>query len=544
MLNRLSGEGMGSVQLVETEDETPEKNFSLHLKYQTQPFLYKLLLKIRSIFAGRNPESLFNDDVLLKLAKAVNRDHPGLLNPKMYYLDNIFYDRLKDLKDSADFFKPYFAPLDENSGDFFVFLSSFVSPEISEKINAEADPFSLSFDVEPTQIEKDRMLKNLDNILTNLDGQSKSKLFEAVLAVSWLKRFSVLPFIHFSSQFTNLSGTGYTCPYKNACIDFEIFAALFSNLKTISSEVLESLFLYTHKNEFMANPQNQDLERSAKEFMAAANAKLSAIQMFISGVPVVKMGKIISQDYDWKPGNFEGIEGWFPKFRSHWREIIEIRWAEWVKERKKSKMMATLHTDFGMLDFPEIQYHPWTNLWSQPRFACELTGGFLSWYCNEQYHKALPFLNDILLEGVFNGSQNRIEYTTGFNVFQQANQKMADLLSALAPGGDYGIRFAEWSKFPVGTVQMQNQIKTVIGKIEAEVRSVLRDFMAGSTVLVKFLSKLLSSDPKASMELMQNFNSIKGRGNREWKDNLEKVQTTLSKCVYYLSELEPIDLGL
>ena len=544
MLNRLSGEGMSSVQLVETEDETPEKNYSLHLKYQTQTFFYKLILKIRAVFAGRNPESLFNDDVLLKLAKMVNREHPGLLNPKMYYLDGIFYDRLKDLKDSADFFKPFFAPIDENSGDFFVFLSSFVAPEISEKINAEADPFSLSFDVEPSQIEKDRMLKNLDNILTNLDGSAKANLYQAVLAVSWLKRFSVLPFIHFSSQFTNLSGTGYTCPYKNASVDYNIFAAIFSNLQSISGEVLESLFLYTHKNEFMANPQNQDLERSAREFMAAANAKLSAIQMFISGVPVVKMGKIINQDYDWKPGEFVGIEGWFPKFRSHWRDIIEIRWSEWIKERKKSKMMATLNKDFDMVDFPAIQYHPWTNLWSQPRFLCELTGGFLSWYCTEQYHKALPFLNDILLEGVFNGSQNRIEYTTGFNVFQQANQKMADLLSSLAPGGDYGVKFAEWSKYPIGTVQMQNQVKTVIGKIEGEVRSVLREFMAGSTVLAKFLAKLFAPDAKSSMELMQNFNSIKGRGNREWKDGLAQVQKVLSKCIYYLSELEPIDLGL
>ncbi|WP_027728576.1 DUF5312 domain-containing protein [Treponema sp. C6A8] len=544
MLRRINGEGLASVQLVETEDETTEKNMTLHLKFQTLPLIHKILIKIKAIFTGKTSERVYNDSVLMTMAKNVNREHPGLINSRLYYLDNIFYERLKDLKLAADFFKPFFAPIDNDPGEFYVFLSSFVAPEISDKINSEADPFTLPYDIEPSPMEKDRLLKNLDNIFSNLDATSKANLYSAVQALSWLKQFSVLPFLHFTAQFTNIVGFSYSCPYRNAAVDYDIFAAIFSNIYPVTSEILEALFMYMHKNEFSANPHSQELERSVKEFMAGANSKLAAIQMFISSVPVLKIGKIINQDYDWQPGNIAGAEAWFPKFRAQWREIIEIRWKDWIKERKKSLIAATLHDDFQLIKFPELKYQPWTALWSKVQFNCELTGGFMSWFNHEMYHNMLGYLNDIVLEGIFNGTQSRTEYTSGFNLFQQANQKMADLLASLSPNGDYGLKFTEWARFPVSSVQMQNQIKTAIGKIETEIRSVVKDFTAGTAILVKFLSKLFSPDSKRALEVLQNYTQIKGRGNREWRDKLEKVYVDLTKCVYYISEVEPIELGL
>ena len=544
MLRRLNGEGLASVRLVETEDETSEKNVSLHYKFQTLPFYQKFIIKLRAIFSGKSSERIYNEDVLMSIAKRVSREHPGLINCRLYYLDGIFYEHLRELKAAADFFKPYFAPIDSSPGEFYVFLSSFISPEISDTINSEADPFSLSFDTEPTAAEKDKLLKNLDNVFSNMDGMAKANLYTAVKSVSWLRQFSVLPFIHFSAQFTNIFGTSYTCPYSNAQADYEYFSSVFSNIHSVSSEVLEALFFFMHKNEFAQNPHSQDLERSVKEFMAGANTKLSAIQMFITAVPVIKLGKIINHDYDWQPGNIDGVEAWFPKFRAQWRDIIEIRWKEWLKERKKSLIASTLHEDFDLISFPEIKYHPWTNLWSKVHFNCELTGGFMSWFSQEKYHDILIYLNDIILEGIFNGPQNRAEYTTGFNLFQQANQKMADLLVMLSPGGDYGAKFAEWSKAPVGTLQAQNQIRATVSQIESEIRGIVKDFTTGTSVLVKFLSKLYSSEPKRALEVLQNFSSIKGRGNREWRDNLEKAYIDLSKCIFYISEVEPIELGL
>lgn len=544
MLQRLNSAGSTSINLVEVDDELPEKNATLRLKYNSLSFFYKIVLWFRSKFEGKSPERIFNDDALTDLARKINRLHPGLVSHRTKSLDTLFFQQLKTLKDAADFFKPYFIPLDEQSGEFYVFLSSFVTPGISEKINSEADPFVFSFDEEADAQHKNDILKILDDLLNNLDPSLKANLYDAITSLNWLKRFSVLPFLHFMAQFTSILNDVYTCPYKNAVVDFEIFATVFTSLKSISGEALEALFLFSHKKEFSENPKSMDLERSVKEFLANATSKLSAVQMFVSTVPVAKLGRIVNEDFDWQPKNLSGVEGWFPKFRAQWRSIIEIRWVEWVKERKKNAIASSLHADFNLSYFPELEYQPWTSLWSKVNFNYELCGGFLSWFATKTYPNYLVYLNDIMIDGVFNGNENRAFYTDAFNQFKSANQHMTDLMMRLSPGGELGVKFAEWAKYPSSTFQIQNQISTIMGKIDSEVAEIIRDFKNGATALCKFISKLFTQEPKRSMELLQNFTMIKGRENQAWRDELEGVKKGLSRAVYYLSEFEPIDLRL
>ena len=544
MLHRLNASGSNTINLVDVDDEIPEKNVSLHLKYQSLPFFHKFILWIRSMIQGKSAERVFNDDALVDLAKKINRIHPGLVDYRQKALDSLFFQQLKALKDAADFFKPYFVPVDDRTGEFYVFLSSFIAPGISEKINSEADPFSFSFEEEPSNEHKAEVLKSLDDVLNNIDSTQKANLYDAIISLNWLKKFSVLPFLHFMAQFTSVVGDVYTCPYKNAVVDFDIFAPVFTNLKAIEAEVLEALFLFSHKKEFSENPKSIDLERSVKEFLANATSNLSAVQMFISSVPVSKLGRIINEDFDWQSGNISGVEGWFPKFRAQWRSIIEVRWIEWVKERKKNSIASALHADFNLSYFPEIEYHPWTSLWSPVNFNYELCGGFLSWFAAKMYPDYLIYLNDIMIEGIFNGNEKRAAFTDAFNLFKNANQNMTELVQRLAPNGDLGVKFAEWAKYPSGTMQLQNQISTIMGKIDSEIASVIRDFKTSSTALCKFISKLFTQEPKRSMELLQNFTMIKGRGNQAWRDELEKIVKGLSKAIYYLSEFEPIDLRL
>ena len=300
MLQRLNASGKNTINLVEVDDEIPEKNVSLHLKYQALPFFHKFILWIRSMIQGKSAERLFNDDALADLARKINRIHPGLVDHRQKALDSLFFQQLKSLKDAADFFKPYFVPLDDRAGEFYVFLSSFVAPEISEKINSEADPFSFSFDEEPDKEHKAEVFKSLDDVLNNIDATHKANLYDSIVALNWLKKFSVLPFLHFMAQFTSVVGDSYTCPYKNAVVDYDIFAPVFTNLKSLEAEVLEALFLFSHKKEFSENPKSIELERSVKEFLANATSNLSAVQMFISSVPVAKIGRIINENFDWQ----------------------------------------------------------------------------------------------------------------------------------------------------------------------------------------------------------------------------------------------------
>lgn len=541
MLEKINSSSVSVVQLLETENQLPEKNVSLHIRFRGESAFYRFLLWLRGLVEKKDPEKIYNEDVLASMARRINRDHPGILNHKNFLLDSVFYEHLKALKSAAEFFKPYFNIIDDNPGDFYVFLSSFVAPELSDKITAEADPFSLSFDTEPEQETKNKLLKNLDDILKNIDGGTKSNLYSAVTSLNWLRQFTRLPYIHFTSQFTNLTENNFTCPYRNAVNDFSSFAAVFSNIMSVQNEVLEAMLMYSQRKEMTKNAQEKDIERTIKEFIAKANQCLGALQMFISSVPIIKVGKIINADYDWLPGNIDGVEGWFPNFRSQWRKIIDVRWADWLRERKKKNLETYLGNDFGLFEFPTLTYRPWQALWLRVPFSCELTGGFLSWFSENRYEEMIPYFNDVMMEGVFIRNENRIEYSEGLNLFVQANTQMKELLDRLAPEGEYGAQFEEFATSRIRSFQVQNQIDSMMTTTESEIRECVKKFCKGGRMMDKCLNGILTEERDKIHDGLQNITSIKGHHNRTWRDALRNCWEALKKAIFYLSELEPID---
>lgn len=541
MLEKINQDSVSVVQFVETENQVPEKSLSLHLRFKEESFFYRFFLWLRGIIEKRSSEKIYNEDVIASMARRLNRDHPGIVNHRNGVLDTVFYEHLKALKSASDFFKPYFAIIDDSPGDFYVFLSSFVAPELSEKINSEADPFSLDYSAEPTNDTRAMLLKNLDNILKNIDAGSKSDMYTAVSSVNWLRQFTRLPYIHFTSQFTNLTGANYTCPYRNAVNDYAAFAAVFTNILPVKSEVLEAMLMFSQKKDLTKNAQDKDIERTVKEFLSKTNQYFASIQSFISSVPILKTGKIINADYDWLPGNIEGVEAWFPNFRSHWRKIIDVRWGDWLRERKKKNLENYLKNDFGLSEFPVLTYRPWQALWMRVPFSCELTGGFMSWFSENAYDNMIQTLNEVMMEGVFVRNENRIEYSEGLNLFVQSVSQIRELTDRLAPEGEFGALFDEFATSRLRSFQVQNQIDSMMATTESEIKDSVRKFSKGSRMMDKCLNGILSDEKDGVHDGLQNLGTIKGSQNRAWKDRLRNIWETLKKAQFYISELEPID---
>ncbi|MCR5285850.1 MAG: DUF5312 domain-containing protein [Treponema sp.] len=544
MLNRINANAPQTVQFVDVDDNIKDIPGNLQLRLNNESVIYKFLLWVRSVFSKRPSEKIYNDDLLLRIAKKVNKEHPGLINHHAAVLDSVFYERLRTLKDAADFFKPYFSFVDAAQGEFYVFLSSFVVPELSDRINRNADPFTLPFSRNPTPDVKTELLRKLDDLLNGIEPSSRTKLYYAISSLNWLKQYTRLPFIHFSSQFTNIAGANYTCPYGNAVNDYDVFGSLFAHVTPISSESLEALYLFSQKKDLTSNAQSKDIERAVKEFMAVANSHLATIQMFITGVPVIKVGKLVNLDYDWEPGNTGGAEAWFPSFRSHWRKILEVRWNDWLRERKKNLLSASLKNDFGLNSFPTMLYAPWKKLWSDVSFAYELTGGFISWFAMEKYDEIINIMNDVMLEGIFLRSENRQEYSEGMNNFVNANKKMQELIEKLSPSGAFGLAFEEIATSKIRTLQVQNQIDSMMSSTETDVADIYKKFVQGAKQIDDVYKGFFEDVKDGVHESLQNWTSIKGHQNREWRDKLRNIFIMLKRVIFYLSELEPIDQAI
>ncbi len=540
MLNRINQMDTQPVQL-SAENVDKESNVSLQKKLQNESILYRFVLWLRALFDKKTIEQLYSQDLLLSISKKINARFPGTINYKIRSLDYIFYERLLTIKEAADFFKVYFTYVEENPGDFYVFLSSFVAPELSEKINAEADPFIFPFEKPVTPEARTELAKKLDEILNNMDKNTKQNMYSAVSQANWLYKFSNLQYIHFISQFTNVAGDAFTCPYSNVIMDYNELAAVFSNIQPIQNEVLEALFLFSQRKHLTMNAQDKDIEKAVKEFMVKALAFFGTIQSFSNNVPVRNLGRVLNSDFDWQPPNMEGAEAWFPSFRAHWRKIQDIRWNDFAREQKKRMLSENLKTDFGLDEFPVMEFRPWLKLWNRIPFNRELTGGFLSWFSTEKYEKVIQDLNVVAMEGVFYKSENRSEYSEGLNNFSNANNLMIDLLRKLSPEGEYGKLFDDFATNRVHTFQVQSQIESMMTQIEDTVKEAISLFGKGARTIERVFYGFFEEQKDGIHEPLQNITSIRGRDNRRFVDSLISIRQLLKKVLSYIAELEPID---
>lgn len=541
MLSKLNANKTQTVKFVNTEVYEQKEDTRLSLRLKNESVFYKFLLWLRSLFSKEKIEELYSEDLIAKIAKSVDREFPHLIHHQQNVLDSIFYERLKALKDCADFFKPYFALIEDSIGDFYVFLSSFVTPQIADEINSKADPFTLPFSKVPSnEVKKDLVIK-MDKVLKDMTPATKNSLYTAISSTNWLMQFTKLPFLHFLSQFTNISGDAYTCPYSNARNDFIHFAKVFTNVLTVENNVLEAIFLFSQRKNITDNAQEKDIDKAVNEFLSKTNMHFSTIQMFISGVPIVKLGKIINRDVTWSPENMEGAEAWFPSFRNQWHKIIDIRWNDWQRERKKSMLSDDLKNDFMLDGFPVMQYKPWELLWTRVPFSCELTGGFLSWFALEKFQKIIPDLNTLMMEGVFVNNENRNEYSEALSEFIACNNQMQDLLHRLSEEGEYGQKFIEFSESKVRSFQTQNQIDSMMSTTESEIRDVLKRFCKTCRTIELIFHGIFDDEKDGVHETLQNYSTIKGPHNRQYRENLGKIRKILKSATFYIAELEPID---
>ena len=76
---------------------------------------------------------------------------------------------------------------------------------------------------------------------------------------------------------------------------------------------------------------------------------------------------------------------------------------------------------------------------------------------------------------------------------------------------------------------------------EAEIEDILNKFQKGAAELDDVFKGFFDDTKDGIHDGLQNWTSMKGHQNREWRDNLRKIRDLIKKAIFYLSELEPID---
>lgn len=531
-----------SVQTMEMSADDIPDNRTIQIRIRSESLLYRFILWLRSFFTKIPKEEIYNSDLIEDLAHKVNRVHPGLVDFQHRLLQSLFYEKLRELKESSDFFKPFINEMNDNPGEFYVFLSTFIAPEIAAEINSEADPYSIPFERELTNELRVSFVRKLDTAARNISPNSRHIMYSTIRSLEWLRQLTSLPYLHFIAQFTAIVSDSYTCPFTNALTDYPLFARVLSNGMPVSNEALEALFFFPQRKAAKTLDVDVDNEKALREFLMRAVSSFSMIQMFISTVPIIAIGRILFEDYNWQPESFGGAEDWSVKFREQWKKVFDERWEDWLRDRKKKQLSVVLNTNFGLKKFPELPFRPWCDLWGGVPFHCEMTSGFLAWFYANKYNDVMYVLNTLMLDGVFLNKDNRAEFSEAINEFAAVNQKIGTFVDSLSPQGNIGIAFDKISAEHIRSLKGQARIDSLILNAETGIHEIDVAFCKQCRVIENIFHGILDETKDTRYESIQNLMTIKGRDNRVFREKMVEVRGILKNAQKLLAEIEPLDL--
>ena len=509
---------------------------------KSESLFYRLILWLRSVLSSTSMEQLYNDDKIMSLFRKINKEYPGLIDYKGAVLLGIFYEKLLELKKSADFFRPYLDAIYENIGGFYVFLGSIVVPEVTQRMNEEVDPSILPLDREVTVELRSSFLRKMEEVIKEIPSHRRSFLYQCALSVDWLYQFTRLPFERFVSAFSSGLSDSPSARFESVTGELSAFAKLLCNGRSLPPEALECVYLFSAKQIIPASSEAKDDDSRAKEFMDKATAFMAIIHMFINTVPLRYINKVVYNNIQWQPEQLTGAEDWFARYKEQWKKLFDEQWNRWLKEKKKAGLNKHLKESFGIEKVPLLPDRPWANMWGGVNFHFENTAGFLNWFVAKKQNEVVEPLKILLLEGQFVNKENRAEFANTLNELSQISESVYSFAEDLSQTGQTGMIFEKLASEHLRTLPAQSKIDTIIVEKEAFIKGCKNSFCNCARSVLNILNGIFAEKKDTRYDGIQNLASIQGSQNAAFRASLMQGQKVFASALDVLKELEQIDI--
>lgn len=529
----------------EIEDETSvEEDLTVRLKNES--IFFRIFLMIKSFFKSSNVEVLYNDHLVSNNAKIIEKNYPDILDYKHGFLLSTFYNKLLELKEVADFFKQGIFSYEENQGEFYVFLGSLIIPSLSERMEKEVDPYSLSYDKEISSELRASLLRKQEEVIQTILPNDKNRLYSAIQSLDWLKSFVKLPFDRIISRFISIVNGTYTCPIDSVSSELDNFAKVLTNGKRIYTEVLEALYLLSkqdsEKTPQPADNKEIDIKELAAQYVSKSMEKLSLLKMFINSVPIKSLAAISIHSSTWSNEHYDGVEDWFVKFKSQWRKNFDKKWESWMRDKRKYLTRQRIQVMLSTEEYPHIPNRPWKDIWGGINFSREYSLGFLHALFEKLYPEQNKIFKILMIEGDFAQRDNRVEFTDNYNNFNHLSQSILAFDDKLSFKGIYGSSFSNIIKESLRTIQGQAKIDSLMLTIEAEASAMIALYCESARIMGLIIAGVLAEARNSRYDTLTNIMSIQGKSNSSFRQQLSKTRTELLESIDIIKELETIEV--
>ncbi|WP_407429127.1 DUF5312 family protein [Treponema sp.] len=522
------------------DEDLPMNDEPIQIQIKKETFLFRFYIWLKSVLTNTNIETLYNEHKIFLISRNVERNYPGIIDYRRGLFLDAFYNELTELKSCASFFRPYMSPVENSDGDFYVLLSSFVIPELTAEIEENTDPKKNAKDKEAKSEYRVSLLRKMEDLFENIDSSQKAKMYMAVKTAEWLRHFTRIPFTKFLTLFTSSANNQFTCPFDRFSEDFDQMGRILCNNLEISDELLEALHVFSLKERKIQDTDEANQEASV--FLEKAHSSVQLLTTFIRNIPVRSLGCIVHNDFQWQLPFISGGEDWFVRFKNSWKKLFEQKWAVWEKECKKEFLKSNLKNNFGLDEFPLLDFRPWAEIWGGIHFRYELTAGFLNWFMKEGFLKSELVLKKLQTEGSFKRKENQTQLYESFNTLISLSISLQGLLRNLSPNGELGMVMNKLKEEHLKTLQIQTKAEQMVRKIESDVATMLHQFGEATRTINRVLAGILGKSKEPKYETITNLNKLNSKNEEDYVIQLEKTYTTFVSALDMIKNLESIDI--
>ncbi len=542
MLKRMKPQTLKSQEQKKSDTPNVQAEDELSYKFRQQSFFKQILYWITAKITNSSVEDVFNKALINSEARSIDKEYPGLVDFKRKILCTDFYEKIVQLKHSADFFEPFLHEYEEKRGAFFVSLGDLIMPEIREQIETGADPYQYTFDKVITKEMRTSLVHKMDSILSEIPQEKRSEMFVCVRGIEWLLQLSKLPFSKLLAKFAVAHDSGIKEGLFNQVKgDWGDFTRILCNYTPVPDEALNVLCKFKEQQDKNGYKSLDSEAESEVNFISLSGAQLAVIRMFIQTIPLKRISRLIFENYQYTPDSFGGGEDWYQLYKEKWRSMFDKRWAKWNRDYQKEKLREKLQANFEMNTFPLFPYRPWEKLWGGQPFRYELTLGFLNAVFKKFYQKYADVLKTTALEGDFALKDNQVEFTDMVNSLAKINEDLEILANQLTASGEYGILFLRHMD-EVRTEKNVELISAAMDEIEQDVSQIVNLFGKTCRNLTNLLEGMLSKRITAYYGPLTNLMRIRGRENKIYREKLYQASEIVENVYEMLRDIEPLDM--
>lgn len=514
------------------------QNLKSHINLAQEPFFLRFIFRIIAFFTSSTVSAVHTKYLLKQLASELKRTAKPYYLPATNVFINDFYQSLKELRRTQLFFSGLLQAYDAEKGEFYIILSSFVSPEIYEALLKKTDPFSHIVTNDPMSNTRANLSRDIDTILGQLTEAQKTVLYDCAKSIEWIKNLCDASLDKALLRFSGPENES-SCLAPSILSEMQVLSSVLNSARKIPDEVLQTLFLLYNKENIALNVD--ELKSESEKFKTEASNSLKSINRFLEVIPMVAILQYVSKDINWAPLKLEAGEDWYIFFKHAWKERLAKKWDEFLVEQEKEKLRAAMITTLEVNELQRLTYTPWEGLQFPYFFTKQMSIEFIKTLFTTTVPYFVQVLTVIAVNGKFVRKDNENEFVESFANLKQFAEFVQSFEALLSPEGEIGMGFEKLHREKVMGLSYKKNVEMLFKSVETNARQIISACTKILQSIYALLNGILSNNKKGLYATLSNLDTVNGPKTDEYMEKLRNVYKKISQCLSIFDSLEKIE---